>query len=104
MLLLVREGGAVEEYRRRPARRGRGSVAELDAQLVGGRRRQTAGVLPADVRCTVGAVGPQWRVVALAPGDDGVRSPAGANHVEQVGTVAGDDDLGGAGQPQVEGQ
>ena len=49
------------------------------------------------------ATRPERRLVALAPGQHGVGQPPVPDHVEQVGAVAGDDDLRRARVVQVDG-
>ena len=70
--------------------------AELSAQGLDIASGELAGVSPTHVGGAVDPSLPQWRVEPLSPGDDRRRQMALPDHLEQVGSVAGDDDLGGS--------
>jgi len=92
LVLLPRESGAAGD-------RGRQLVRQRGRVL----GRQTTGVATADVGGAVGPALPQRRVITLAPGQDAAGDEGALRDLDQIGAVAGHDDLVDAVDGQVDG-
>ena len=65
----------------------------MRGQCVGGVHRQLAHVVAAHIGEAVGAIGPEWAVEALPPGEHAVGEPSALYGLHEVGALAGDHDL-----------